>query len=347
MLPAVGAPARPGRARRLQPRQPPARRPRPASPGSSTSATAATRRSRPTSPSALASLLRGRPAEDVFRIARIALDGFASRLPLEQLELELLGDLVAARLAAIVSISAWRPAASPRTPPTSRPGTTTPGACSSCSTGSARRRSRASSVAAASAASPALARRRNDALGALLTPLTYARPVHAVRAEGVWIHEPDGRRLLDAYNNVPVVGHCHPRVTEAVVRQTRLGATNARYLAEPLVELAERLLATLPAGGRPRHGAARQLRQRGERPRLAARRRRDRTRRRARDRERVPRSDRGDDGALARGLAVRASPAPTSPVSRRRERRRPGRRAGRRARELEGVSPRRSSTARS
>jgi 4-aminobutyrate aminotransferase-like enzyme len=70
--------------------------------------------------------------------------------------------------------------------------------------------------------------------------------VHAVRAEGVWIHEPDGSRLLDAYNNVPVVGHCHPRVTEAVVRQTRLGAVNARYLAEPLVELSERLLATLP-----------------------------------------------------------------------------------------------------
>ena len=35
-------------------------------------------------------------------------------------------------------------------------------------------------------------------------------------------------------------------MTEAVVRQTRLGATNARYLAEPLVELAERLLATPP-----------------------------------------------------------------------------------------------------
>src|SRR5437764_8136368 len=57
---------------------------------------------------ALASLLRGRPPEDAFRVARIALDGFTSRLPLEQLELELLGDLVAARLAAIVSISAWR-----------------------------------------------------------------------------------------------------------------------------------------------------------------------------------------------------------------------------------------------
>ncbi len=35
-------------------------------------------------------------------------------------------------------------------------------------------------------------------------------------------------------------------MTEAVVRQTRLAAVNARYLAQPLVELSERLLATLP-----------------------------------------------------------------------------------------------------
>jgi 4-aminobutyrate aminotransferase-like enzyme len=95
-------------------------------------------------------------------------------------------------------------------------------------------------------ATRALAQRRRQSLGALLTPLTYARPVHVARAEGVWIHEADGARLLDAYNNVPVVGHCHPRVTEAVLRQTRLSAVNARYLADPLVELAERLLATFP-----------------------------------------------------------------------------------------------------
>jgi 4-aminobutyrate aminotransferase-like enzyme len=60
----------------------------------------------------------------------------------------------------------------------------------------------------------------------------------------------DGRRLLDAYNNVPVVGHCHPRVTEAVVRQTRLLNTHSRYLYEPLVELAERLVATMPPEAR-------------------------------------------------------------------------------------------------
>jgi 4-aminobutyrate aminotransferase-like enzyme len=60
------------------------------------------------------------------------------------------------------------------------------------------------------------------------------------------LHDADGNRLLDAYNNVPVVGHCHPRVTEAVVRQTRTLNTHARYLYEPLIELAERLLASMP-----------------------------------------------------------------------------------------------------
>ena len=196
---------------------------------------------------ALASILRGRPVDDSFRVARIALDGFAARLPLEELELELLGDLVAARLAAIVSISAWR---SRRFPENTAyieawdedswrllefldalaPEET------AYELGARRR----------TAATRELVRRRDDALGGLLTTLTYRRPVHAVRADGVWIYEPAGSRLLDAYNNVPVVGHCHPRVAEAIVRQTRLAATNARYLAQPLVDLAERLLATFP-----------------------------------------------------------------------------------------------------
>ena len=57
---------------------------------------------------ALASLLRGRPSDDIFRVGRIAVDGYASRVPLERAELAVLGDLVAARLAMIVAISAWR-----------------------------------------------------------------------------------------------------------------------------------------------------------------------------------------------------------------------------------------------
>jgi 4-aminobutyrate aminotransferase-like enzyme/Ser/Thr protein kinase RdoA (MazF antagonist) len=197
---------------------------------------------------AVVSLLRGRAPEDAFRVARIALDGFASRLPLEPLELELLGDLVGARLAALVSISAWRTRRFPENA----------AYIEAWDDDSWRMLELLDSLAPKEIArelgaqrplvpSRTLARRRETALGGLLAPLTYARPVHAVRAEGVWIHEADGGRLLDAYNNVPVVGHCHPRVTEAIVRQTRLGTTNARYLAEPLVDLAERLLATFPA----------------------------------------------------------------------------------------------------
>ena len=76
--------------------------------------------------------------------------------------------------------------------------------------------------------------------------LFYEQPLQIVRAEGVWMYDEKGRRYLDAYNNVPVVGHCHPRVVEALARQARTLNTNTRYLAEQPLQLAEELLATLP-----------------------------------------------------------------------------------------------------
>ena len=196
---------------------------------------------------ALASLLRGRAGDDVFRVGRIAVDGFASRLPFEPVELAVLGDLVAARLAMIVAISAWRVRRYPENAQYIQ-------AEDDDSWELLELFDRMGSAAVARelgaprlpVATDELARRRSDVLGAVLTPLTYTHPVHAVRGEGVWLYDADGSRLLDAYNNVPVVGHCHPRVTEAVVRQTRTLNTHARYLYEPLIELAERLLASMP-----------------------------------------------------------------------------------------------------
>lgn len=83
----------------------------------------------------------------------------------------------------------------------------------------------------------------------LLAPtyrLFYERPLHIVRAAGVWLYDGEGRRYLDAYNNVPVVGHCHPAVVQAICEQARILNTHTRYLtAEPL-ELAEALLASFP-----------------------------------------------------------------------------------------------------
>jgi hypothetical protein len=56
-----------------------------------------------------------------------------------------------------------------------------------------------------------LIERRRQRLGPELE-LSYDKPVHVVRGEGVWLIDDTGRSLLDAYNNVPSVGHCHPTV---------------------------------------------------------------------------------------------------------------------------------------
>jgi 4-aminobutyrate aminotransferase-like enzyme/Ser/Thr protein kinase RdoA (MazF antagonist) len=197
----------------------------------------------------LAWLLRGRPADDVFRAGRIATDGYQSRIPLEPLELELLGDLVAARLAALVTISAWRSGRHPENVEYIQ--AADEGSWALLEQFDALGYDEVARELGApkpTVPTPELARRRYAALGPALTPLSYDDPVHVVRAEGVWLYTADGRRLLDAYNNVPTVGHCNPRVTEAVVHQTRLVNTHARYLYEPLIELAERLVSLMPAG---------------------------------------------------------------------------------------------------
>jgi len=76
--------------------------------------------------------------------------------------------------------------------------------------------------------------------------LFYDDPVHLVRGEGVWLFDAGGKRYLDCYNNVPCVGHAHPRVVAALAGQTGLLNTHTRYLHEHVVELAERLGASLP-----------------------------------------------------------------------------------------------------
>jgi len=77
--------------------------------------------------------------------------------------------------------------------------------------------------------------------------LFYRNPVRIVRAEGVHLYDADGQAYLDAYNNVPSVGHCHPRVVEAIARQAATLNTHTRYANDLLLDYAERLLATFPA----------------------------------------------------------------------------------------------------
>jgi 4-aminobutyrate aminotransferase-like enzyme len=77
--------------------------------------------------------------------------------------------------------------------------------------------------------------------------LFYDKPLEFVRGEGCWLYDAAGTPYLDAYNNVPSVGHCHPHVVEAAARQLGQLNIHSRYVHQGIMDYAERLLATLPA----------------------------------------------------------------------------------------------------
>jgi len=79
-------------------------------------------------------------------------------------------------------------------------------------------------------------------------PTFYQTPVHLVKGEGVWLWDASGKRYLDCYNNVPHVGHCHPRVVQAICNQAAALNTHTRYLHDGVLDYIERLTATFQHG---------------------------------------------------------------------------------------------------
>lgn len=198
---------------------------------------------------------------DHFEVLEATAAGFCSITPLLDEEIAVLPDLLLARWATTAVISAWRVLSYPEN--------------AEYITGwdagvwamldafkemgpaeyvrkvreavvTTRESSRTSAVA--NAPITELMERRHRLLGSALSPLTYDRPLHLVRGRGAWLYDVDGRAYLDCYNNVPVVGHSHPSVVEAIARQAATLNTNARYLHGSALELAERLIATMPDG---------------------------------------------------------------------------------------------------
>jgi len=95
-------------------------------------------------------------------------------------------------------------------------------------------------------ATRALVERRERALGTAYR-LFYREPIQFVRGNGTRLWDADGREYLDAYNNVPSVGHAHPRVVAAIAEQAATLNTHTRYLSAGLIDYAEDLLGALPA----------------------------------------------------------------------------------------------------
>lgn len=190
---------------------------------------------------ATADVLCGRV--DGLELASEVVTGYHAVTPLEPEELALVADLMAGRYAATVLITAWRTREQGWAPEidddaylqlermltvgldslASRFGTPLPGAGRS---------------------TVALSVARARSFGG--QELSYERPLHLVRGGGVALYAADGRRYLDAYNNVPVLGHSHAAVVRAASAQLATLNTNSRYLQDAPIELAERLLATVP-----------------------------------------------------------------------------------------------------
>jgi 4-aminobutyrate aminotransferase-like enzyme/Ser/Thr protein kinase RdoA (MazF antagonist) len=203
----------------------------------------------------LTSVLRNTAEEqpyDVWALTAATLLGYQRHRLLTPGEVDVLGDLVVARLGLTLAIAARRlPAQAGNAEYIGQYDLRTRTVLAEwCADGPAALAERLHRMAGTRTArsTPDLLARRQAAMGGRLAPLFYDRPLEIVRGSGPWLYAADGTRYLDAYNNVAVLGHAHPAVTQAVSRQLGRLNTHNRYLHPQVVELAERLLATMPAG---------------------------------------------------------------------------------------------------
>ncbi|MCP5085196.1 MAG: aminotransferase class III-fold pyridoxal phosphate-dependent enzyme [Rhodobacteraceae bacterium] len=208
---------------------------------------------------AIAADVDGLPPDELIDTLCHLVAGFDSVVPLEEEEIDLVYDLVLARLAATATIIAWRKVMTPN-----RPAYLHDVEVSYWETiarlinigratirDSLRTACRFPPYCPLNGASDVsddtehLLARRYHVLGTKLS-LFYSQPLHIERGRGPWLYNAQGKAYLDAYNNVPVVGHCHPHVVKAIARQMAALNTNTRYLYRSILDYAERLTGLLP-----------------------------------------------------------------------------------------------------
>jgi 4-aminobutyrate aminotransferase-like enzyme/Ser/Thr protein kinase RdoA (MazF antagonist) len=86
---------------------------------------------------------------------------------------------------------------------------------------------------------------RKSHFGANLS-LSYKDPVMLVRGWQHHLFDEWGRPYLDAYNNVPHVGHAHPRIQTVAADQLKRMNSNTRYLHPAQTAFADKLLSKFP-----------------------------------------------------------------------------------------------------
>ena len=76
--------------------------------------------------------------------------------------------------------------------------------------------------------------------------MSYKVPIYMEKAAFQYMYDTSGNTFLDAYNNIPHVGHCHPKVVKAGQLQMAQLNTNTRYIYDGLAAYAEKLLSYFP-----------------------------------------------------------------------------------------------------
>lgn len=92
-----------------------------------------------------------------------------------------------------------------------------------------------------------LKEKRNKFTGKSLKT-SYNEPIYMTGGAFQYMYDHVGNTYLDAYNNIPHVGHCHPNISKVIAEQVRKLNTNTRYLYPELVDYAEALTKNLPDG---------------------------------------------------------------------------------------------------
>ncbi len=201
-------------------------------------------------------------APELLRMGRILLDGYQAITPLDEHEIAIIPDLWMARVCLEMVCFSWRTGTGLET----QQRIDTWGPEQPLFEAQLRAlwelgpKGRASGLLFASdfsgnapgtvsdAPTAAMADRRNRSIGPGSEPLSYSDdPLWVSHASGCWITDTSGRKFLDCYNNVPCVGHAHPRVAVAIARQASKANVNMRYLHPLAITLAERLKSSLPA----------------------------------------------------------------------------------------------------
>ncbi|MCP4296315.1 MAG: aminotransferase class III-fold pyridoxal phosphate-dependent enzyme [Proteobacteria bacterium] len=76
--------------------------------------------------------------------------------------------------------------------------------------------------------------------------LSYTDPIMFLRGWKTHLFDEWGRPFLDGYNNVPHVGHAHPRIQAVAADQLKRMNSNTRYLHPAQIDFAEKITSYMP-----------------------------------------------------------------------------------------------------